>query len=508
MARAASSLPVSDYGRGANKHYARTHLAPFGSPGPTITRFMRSRKRIRVIIGPLGSAKTVSTVHHMLQLMTEQKVDANGKRRFRVPIIRNTFPDLETTTIPDFREVFTDEMGDFKMSSPPTMKVDFQLPDGTICQGDVFFLALDRDEDVRKLRGTQFSWGWVNEIKEVPKAVIDMLDSRIGRYPARAEIGDYWHGIVGDCNAPDDDHYLYKFWEDPPDTWEFFMQPGGVLEIDNRWVLNPNAENVFNLPKDYYHNLMQGKAKDWISVNLANNWGTVRDGKPVHPDFHTDTHVSKVPLELGEGTVYVGIDFGRTPAATFGQRDHLTHQWRILGELCTENMGALKFGKILKTVIQEKFSGYTVNFWGDPAGEAMSQTRDETPFEMLAVSGIDAYPTFTNDPILRQAALDNMLMSFAGPGQPSIIIDPSCKKLIKGLNSGYHFRRVRVTGTEAKYHDKPDKNSFSHVCESLHYMLIGAGEGDFYMETEIAGMKDIEKEPEFDGWHPDQAQFE
>ena len=41
---------------------------------------------------------------------------------------------------------------------------------------------------------------------------------------------------------------------------------------------------------------------------------------------------------------------------------------------------------------------------------------------------------------------------------------------------GYHYRRVRVVGDE-RYHDKPDKNSFSHPHDALQYLLSGAGEG-------------------------------
>jgi hypothetical protein len=35
---------------------------------------------------------------------------------------------------------------------------------------------------------------------------------------------------------------------------------------------------------------------------------------------------------------------------------------------------------------------------------------------------------------------------------------------------------VKVTGSE-RYHDKPDKNEFSHPHDALQYLLSGAGEG-------------------------------
>ncbi len=61
-------------------------------------------------------------------------------------------------------------------------------------------------------------------------------------------------------------------------------------------------------------------------------------------------------------------------------------------------------------------------------------------------------------------------------GQPGLLISPKCKILRKGMAGGYSYRRVQVAGDE-RYHDKPDKNRFSHPCEAAQYMMLGAGEG-------------------------------
>jgi hypothetical protein len=470
-----------------------------GISGDTLRKYVGSRKRIKFIIGPLGSGKTVTSVQHLLELVSQQKPDANGKRRSRTIAIRNTYPDLETTTIPDFREVFTDELGKFKHSNPPRFDMDQKLPDGTRIVAEFIFLALDQPEDVRKLRGTQCTFGWLNETKEIPKEALDMLDSRIGRYPSRMDLGSYYHGIIGDTNAPDEDHWLAEYYENPPQNWEILMQPGGVMWINNQWVLNPTAENINNLPEGYYHNLIQGKRKDWIQVNVANQFGLVKDGKPVHPDFSREVHVAQMPLEVAPGVpVYVGIDFGRTPAATFGQ--HVNGQWRILGELVTEDMSAIKFGRVLKPYLNKHFENNKMEIWADPAGEAQAQTRDETPFDMLAVNGIEAYPCWTNDPSLRINSLD-MLLTTMSDGQPNIIIDPSCRVLIRALNGGYRFKRMRVSGEEPVYKDKPDKNKWSHVAEALQYMLLGGGESDVVVPEMDNQQYAIENEEDFAGWH-------
>ena len=60
-------------------------------------------------------------------------------------------------------------------------------------------------------------------------------------------------------------------------------------------------------------------------------------------------------------------------------------------------------------------------------------------------------------------------------GSPGLLLSPACKMLRKGFAGGFHYRRVRVAGDE-RYHDRPDKNAFSHPHDALQYMLCGAGE--------------------------------
>lgn len=467
--------------------------------------------RVQIIIGPLGSGKTTLCIQKLMKLIVMQKVNRWGDRKSRWVAIRNTYPDLETTTIPDFREIFTDDYGTMKFSNPPKFKMNFPLQDNTRVKSEVIFLALDQPEDVRKLRGTQFTGGWLNEIKETPKAVLDMLDSRIGRYPRKRELGYFYHCILGDCNAPDEDHWLADIEENTPENWKIYMQPGGVRWINNEWVLNPLAENLINLQDGYYKNLIQGKRKDWIDVNVANNFGSVKDGKPVHPDFSRDVHVASRPLSIEpSATLYTGIDFGRTPAACTGQK--INGQWRILKEIVTEDMSTVKFAPLLKvhlnTVAGHPGEQWAMRnqslrheLWGDPTGESMGQATEDTPFAILSAAGIEAYPTYTNDPAIRIGALDAKLCSFHD-GQPDILIDPSCKVLIKALNTGYQFKRLKVTGDE-KYEDKPNKNKFSHVAEALQYLLVGAGDVESVIGTFGAEEFDaVESEADFDGWYP------
>lgn len=450
--------------------------------GETLAAYMVSRKRVTFIMGPLGSGKTFQSCQKLFKLFCEQKPNAEGRRKSRWCAIRNTYPDLLSTTVKDWLELFG-HLGKFTSGGmePPTHSIAFMLEDQTIVEAEIVFLALDRPDAVRKLRGMQVTGFWLNEVKELNKQVVDMCDLRHGRYPSAMDGGPTWHGMIGDTNAPDNDHWYYRLAEEEkPEGWEFFRQPGGLVDGGlgvggrKKWIENPHAENVNNLPPGYYAKGAQGKSDDWIAVNLANQYGFVMDGKPVYPEYIDSIHCREFDLIPGL-PLYMGVDFGRTPAALIGQRT-LMGQWRWRYEVVTEDMGAVEFSKLVNRFISEKLSGYEwEKFSGDPSGDNRSQADDNTPILIMRANGIPISGTSTNDPTIRREAVAGCLNKLV-EGEPGLIIHPDCKMARKGMAGGYSYKRVQVIGDE-RYKDEPDKNMYSHVCEAGQYMLLGGGEG-------------------------------
>lgn len=446
--------------------------------GPTLDRYIAEQQQRAFICGPLGSSKTNASCWKGFRIMRGQEPDAAGQRKTRTVAIRNTYPDLMGTTVKDWLEMFGD-LGRFTKGNlePPTHRLKFRLEDGTTVDSEMIFLALDREEHVRKLRGLQLTAGWLNETKELPFAVVQMLDLRVGRYPQ--EVPPTWYGIYGDTNAPDTDHWYYRLAEeDMPPGWAFFKQPGGLTRAnaDAPWVENPAAENIQNLPKHYYLKGAEGKDEDWIKVNLANEYGFVKDGKPVYPDYRDATHCRSFELIKSLG-LHIGLDFGLTPAALIGQRT-ASGQWRVRKEYVTEDTGVIRFANGLKKFLNEEFPGWPIaSITGDPAGDQRQagDNEERTVFQLLEANGIDAVPAYTNDFSVRTEAFSAPMRRLID-GEPGFLIHPDCKVTRKGLQGGYAFKRLKVSGDE-RYRDVPDKNAFSHPCEAGQYMVMGGGEG-------------------------------
>jgi hypothetical protein len=270
-----------------------------------------------------------------------------------------------------------------------------------------------------------------------------------------------------DTNPPDTDHWFYRlFEENKPENAAIFKQPSG---------LDPKAENVENLVKDYYKNLMVGKDVEWIKVYIHGQYGFVRDGKPVYPEYNDPIH-SVDSNDDPKATVLLGADFGLTPALVFGQRDPRDGQVQILEEMVATDLGAVRFYEEAARYLKTRFKGRPVAGYGDPAGEQRSQVDERTPYDIATSQGIPLGPAPTNDFTLRREAVARALTRLTLLGRPALVISPKCKILRKAMNGGYCLRRIAAAGQTDRFRDVPDKNHFSHVAEALQYLMVGEGE--------------------------------
>jgi hypothetical protein len=129
-----------------------------------------------------------------------------------------------------------------------------------------------------------------------------------------------------------------------------------------------------------------GKDPDWVKVYVHGEYGYVRDGKPVYPEFKDPVHAAEFEV-TDKLPLYIGIDFGLTPAATIAQRSPMG-QWRVHSELVSEDMGAVRFSEVLRRVMNERYKGFTfAKITGGPAGDVRAQTEEVTQFQILRKAG-------------------------------------------------------------------------------------------------------------------------
>jgi hypothetical protein len=246
-----------------------------------------------------------------------------------------------------------------------------------------------------------------------------------------------------------------------------------VFSAGKWWKVNPQAENINNLPGGYYPQMLLGKNLDWIRCYAGGLYTYVQEGRPVWPEYEDSTMSGDTEVEPGV-PIQVGLDFGLTPAATIGQRLP-NGRWLIHHEIVTFDMGLERFGMQLLAELNQRYPNHQVMLWGDPAGMARDAIYEVTSFEFLRTLGLRAQPTASNDFKVRREASAAPMQRLIN-GKPGLIVNRSCKLLRKALGGGYHFKRVAVGAGQERFRDAPNKNEHSHIGDSFGYLMLGGGE--------------------------------
>ncbi len=444
--------------------------------------FHRSNAFVRGLMGPVGSGKSVCCVMEILRRAMEQMPDPEGVRRSRWAVIRNTYPELKATTIKTFQAWIPEEVCPITYSSPIQGKTWFRHHDGTFVEMEVLFVSMDKAKDAKKVLSLDITGAWINEVREIPKTIVDAVIGRCGRYPSGRLGIPTWSGVIMDTNPPDDLSWYYHLAEEEtPDDWEFFRQPGGLVKVEHddgshEYKPNPLAENLENLPEDYYSRQAKGAAEAYIDVMCCAEYKPMFDGKPVYKgSWNSNVHAAKESLEYLPGIpLILGWDFGRTPACVIGQAAP-DGQLRILDECYSDDSGVRAFAENqVLPLLARRFPGCRIESFGDPAGAAKGQANEESCFSELEVLGIPTVPACTNEQLPRIEAVIKCLNRMIG-GRPGFIVDPRCKRIIRGFEGGYNYAVVGklMGGGEVKYAEVPVKNSYSHIADALQYLCLG-----------------------------------
>lgn len=428
-------------------------------PLPTLKLFHDHPGQIRCIVGPVGSGKTTAASWEICYYLPYFLYEQYGFKKTRWLILRNTYPELIDTTQKTVLEWFS--FGDYKVQRK---ELHLKYPNGI--EVEILFRSCDNPKDVRHFKSLELTGYWIDESIEVKDDIKLMLKNRIGRYPKKCPVR---FGIET-TNPPDVEDTTY---------WEFDWQtpvPGPL--VDKKYLPNhfgfwqPPRENEPNLRPGYYDQLIldYGDNPDWIERYIKGKPGITIVGKSVYHNFRRDFHVSKESLVWPGGKLYAGWDnTGNCPACVVAciPSPGILH---ILKEYHTERMGIVDFCDMVVMDRNNRWPDAEWTEWGDPAGEAKFSRQGgglTSNAELMQESGIYLKKSEQNWEARRES-IEFQLGRLIG-GEPGILIDPSCIRLVNGFMGGYCYPEV---GTSGIYRDTPLKNKYSHVHDALQYMMV------------------------------------
>lgn len=441
-------------------------------PSVTGEDFLNSRKFVKGAMGPVGGGKSTLALMDLIQRSFEQEPYDNVRMTKHL-IVRNTRDQLKFTVKPIIDAwlvtMVGGTMGQWKLTDN-TFELRCKLPDETVVQADFLLLAADTPDDVRRLLSLEVSDAWLEESRELAQEIVEGVLGRIGRFPSQAMGGVTYPGMVFSTNPPPIGSYWHDKLLNPPANWEVFIQPPALLDDGS---INPLAENLENLPPEYYDNLIDGKSEDWIDVFLKNKFGLGNAGKPLYKaSFKKSFHVSNTslkPVMVSQYPLVLGQDNGLTAATAIMQRD-ARGRVNILGECYVpegQSMGMETYiDRLLIPYLSQKFpfrrSSMVVEL--DPACFQRSQIDEKTIDQAFRMRGFTTRMAPTNDPERRQQAVESLL-TMQIDGGPALLIDPECQHIINTMEFGHHYKKSQ-TGIVTTI---AEKNFWSHMGDGIQY---------------------------------------
>ena len=441
---------------------------------PTFAQVHRDPNRYLFIRGPVGSGKSSGCIMHLFMNGMQQEPNSMGVRTTRYAVVRATYPALRSTVIKSWKDWFKDQIT-IVYSSPISGKIAMDLPDGTKLDIEIFFLALDKEDDINKLQSLELTGCHINEAAEVTKSILDMVRTRINRYPAKKDGGPTRPFVLLDYNSVSIDHWLYVIAEEAqPPRHSFYSQPPAMIFNGKDYTVNPYADNLVNLPDGYYDDMVLGSEEDFINVFILNNYGNLRQGKPVYGAYDDKIHASNSSIQPLQGVpLIIGVDVGLTPAAAFTQLDS-TGRMIVLQEIVTDDKSVQEFAdSFLWPTIHNKYGKHKFELVVDPAARNRSQNDKRSAMDILVKAGLPVRLARTNEPLARREAVSYFLLRRGG----FLLDGQQCPTLRKGFISEYKFEKIRGNAFTPRYKEKPEKNIFSHVADALQYAAMELSEG-------------------------------
>lgn len=453
----------------------------------TANDFHLDNSFVRLLLGPIGCGKSVDCCVEILIRASQQEAGKDGRRRSRWGVIRNTYPELKSTTIKTWLDWFPeDQYGKMRWDSPITHNLHFN--DVSL---EVIFLALDSETDIKKLMSFEFTGIYINELQYIHPKIFEKCRQRVNRYPSvNSGARITWTGVIADTNPPSTRHWIYNLFEkDKPEGFNLFKYSPALIKVneppkdlpfrrttDDVIYINTDTDyKRIQNDQNYWLNLVSGSTSEEVEVNYCGNYGVITSGRPVHPEYKDRFHfankeLSAIPnFELG-----LGFDFGLTPACAIVQLSPLG-QFRILDELYSERMDLHDLVKnVVLPHLNRKYPWWKEYYISrhDPAGQTGSQNDSVTCQDIMRKLGIISMPAAkTNACVARREGLKYHLRRLAN-GEAALTVSNTCPQIREGLMGHFQYPKIKANeDTMAdRYHDTPLKNMHSHICEALEYI--------------------------------------
>lgn len=516
-------------------------------PSPTIAKFLAAPPGVHILSGPLGSSKTIATFFRNIAVTLHPvwglgKSKRDGWRRASILVLRRTEGEVIDGEEKSFHEWFKKiETGDHKNWFEGKRSHIIRIND---LKTEIEFKFEGTGEDIKdfsnRMRSRGFSGANIGECDWASPDIFSAILPRIGRYPSIENGGGTGIDMVGATNAYPINHFFYDifdkngevvekldnngaalikgfarggdkkiFTEDYDDGEErlnfdywLWRQPPAVFD-DGK--INPNADNLKNLPKNYYARILrdlelkaagsQAKFKILRDKFLRNKPTAVMSSEQIYQNFDNDKHVVSNFQLRPDAPIVIGYDGGGWGVAFVFLSIDASGNWVAFHEYLPKEKKSIgaNIDELLKQINKLRTMGINnsnIIIGADPSafntspalhdGSAQKRAISEVTYikKMTGITAIKKGAPDANRVEPRISGVEAALAIDHTTGRPFLQVHESCKDLIAGFMGGYSFQPTR-TGNEPT---NPRKNDYSHIHDALQYAIGVVKAANFYKQ--------------------------
>lgn len=432
---------------------------------PTQYAFVTSDAQIVQLSGPMGEGKTVAGVAGCVAHA------ARCGQPIRGALVRDTFQNIKTSTIPDMR----DYLGEFVKFSDGEKKCT--ILSNPRVELDLF--GIDDEASISKLQGPQYAIIWLEEPCPIiekanaglPKGVFNLAVARAARQRGtvmRVQITQ---------NPGEEEHWTSEL-EDQPEVYASYRDEdtGEVFDIRKQSFRIKIGENKYlpGLTRAANRAAFKDDAAKWARY-VEGKRAAVVQGKVVTPAYNEDLHFAQTVLPVYPGHELISMwDGWHHPSCLLAQYTPFG-QLVIHDVLLGEGLGAedLIEEQVEPLLLSPKYAGKfsRARIIGDPS----MRTPDQSSVRQVTSRKIEVFfqkwgrPRFEPGPVRWPARRDPVNQCFKrllNGGEPAVKLSRSAYMLHRALKGGWHYKTDnagRLIG------DKPEQDQHDHPGQALAY---------------------------------------
>ena len=429
--------------------------------GPTQLAFVQSTDQIVQLMGPMGEGKTFAGAVALPVHARRCGMD------IRCAIMRDTFQNIKTSTIPDLQDYFkswikfSDGMRKAIITTKPKIEIDL--------------FGIDDEASISKLQGPQYALVWLEEPAPIfekanaglPKEVLNLAIARAARQRGRAM------RVQITQNPADEEHWSEQF-ADEPHEYAAYTDPdtGEVFTIFKTTFRIPPGENkmLSGMTRAALYAAFHkdpAKKKRYIEGEAA----TVSRGKAVTPAYAAKIHLSNKVLPVLHGEAISLWDGWHHPSCIICQYNP---EGQLIVHDCFSDdsltgVEDLISDKIKPRLLTPKYKDKIKSFRA--IGDPTIRTPDQSSRTRSAATFIENFfqCRFEPGPVrwpLRRESVNSCFKKLLNGGQPAVLLSASAQSLHKALRGGWHYK---TDNSGRVSNDKPEKDANDHLGMAFSY---------------------------------------